>query len=201
MLKVREIMTADVLMLNPETSLRDAAEMLAAQHVSGAPVVEGRRVVGVLSASDLLSFLASTPGVPSEREDADQGEWGEPAPETDEGVEAPGAFFTDMWDDAGADATVRFAESASPEWDVLSDHTVAEAMSRLAFSVPPGADIERAASYMRSAGVHRLLVVEDGALVGIVSSMDLARAIAERRVARRVYTFNRERDFDDRGWE
>jgi CBS domain-containing protein len=58
MLRVRDIMTRTVLTAAPDTTLRDAMTLLCEHHVSGAPVVEGGRVVGVFSATDLLTYLS-----------------------------------------------------------------------------------------------------------------------------------------------
>jgi CBS domain-containing protein len=57
-------MTREVVTLDPEMSLRDALDILTARRISGAPVVEADKVVGVLSAMDIIEFLATTPGVP-----------------------------------------------------------------------------------------------------------------------------------------
>src|SRR6266542_2620270 len=64
---VRDIMSTEVLVLSPDLTLRDAIELLAARHITGAPVVAGDRVIGVISANDVLAFEAATPGVPTER--------------------------------------------------------------------------------------------------------------------------------------
>ena len=55
-------------------------------------------------------------------------------------------------------------------------------------SLPSTAPITQAAEEMKTAGVHRLLVVDDGKLVGIITSTDVARTVAEhglRNVDRR----------------
>jgi CBS domain-containing protein len=44
MLKLRDIMTHSVVTLAPETTLREAAEVLSARHLTGAPVVAGSKV-------------------------------------------------------------------------------------------------------------------------------------------------------------
>jgi CBS domain-containing protein len=51
-------MTRDVVSAAPDLTIREAMELLSEKHVSGAPVVDGGKVVGVFSASDLLAFLA-----------------------------------------------------------------------------------------------------------------------------------------------
>lgn len=60
MLRLRDIMTTELVTVSPELSLRDAMELLVTSHVSGAPVVAQHRVVGVVSATDLLGFAAAT---------------------------------------------------------------------------------------------------------------------------------------------
>ena len=40
-LRLRDIMTTDALTVTPETTVREAMELLARHHVSGAPVVSG----------------------------------------------------------------------------------------------------------------------------------------------------------------
>jgi len=43
MLRLRDIMTTDALTVTPETTVREAMELLARHHVSDAPVVGGTR--------------------------------------------------------------------------------------------------------------------------------------------------------------
>lgn len=181
MSKVRDWMSTDVVAVAPDLTLRSAVELLATRHIGGAPVLAGSRVVGVISVSDILSFEASTPGVPA----ADEGraEWElEPPEEWREGDEAPAAFFIDVWPDAGADVLERFEEIGSPEWDLLGEHTVAEAMSRRVAAVGPETSVRAAARLMGKLEIHRLLVLERGKLLGVVSASDIVRAVAEARV-------------------
>jgi CBS domain-containing protein len=66
----------------------------------------------------------------------------------------------------------------SPEWDALDEHTVAEVMSLRILSVAPGASLTEVARLMEGEAVHRLLVMEGDALLGILSALDLVRATA-----------------------
>ncbi len=50
-------MTREVVTLSPDDSLKAAVEKLSSRGISGAPVVENGKVVGILSLSDILSFL------------------------------------------------------------------------------------------------------------------------------------------------
>ena len=54
-MKVRELMTEDVIAVGPDTPLKEVAEILAARRISGLPVVdEERKVLGVVSEADIL---------------------------------------------------------------------------------------------------------------------------------------------------
>lgn len=183
-LTVRDIMSSGVQVLDPEMTLRDAVEVLAAQHISGAPVVAGSGVVGAISANDIIAFEAETPGVPTEQPEQPEQDGFEPVEEEEwaKEAEAPGAYFNDLWVDAGAEVPERFEELKGAEWDVLGEHTVAEAMSQGVRSVLPDAKVADAAAYMLKEHIHRAVVLEKGELLGIVTATDIMRAVAERRV-------------------
>jgi len=199
MLKVRDIMSTNIVSVTSDTTLRDAIELFAQRHVSGAPVIDGTDVLGVVSASDILAFEASNPGVPTER---DEVEWSdieqeeEPASDGIEDEDEPtGEFFTEEWADAGAGVAERMAELKSPEWDVLEEHTVEEVMTRKLLAVRPHSPVEEAARLMSKSGIHRVFVTEDTRIVGVVSAIDIAHAVARHQVGSRTYVFNRDRDF------
>jgi signal-transduction protein with cAMP-binding, CBS, and nucleotidyltransferase domain len=155
--------------------------MLATEEISGAPVVRGSRVLGVFSVTDILRFLSDTEAVPTER--PEQAEWGEfEDPEVWEEGKAPASPFFDFWTDVGADVWERFSETEGPEWDVLQEHTVSEVMTRVLCTLTPETEVHEATEYMIRAGVHRLLVTHDLALVGIITATDVLRAVAERRI-------------------
>ena len=109
MLRLRDIMTTDVVTVSPELTIRDAMALFATRHVSGAPVVSGKQVVGVVSLTHLAEFGASEPGVPTARPRSE--DEGAPPPWV-EGEEAPGNFFAEMWEDTGADVAERLASLA-----------------------------------------------------------------------------------------
>ena len=53
-MKVRDVMTKVVLTVTPDTPLKLVAKRMLEYGISGMPVVEGERVVGVLSETDIL---------------------------------------------------------------------------------------------------------------------------------------------------
>jgi CBS domain-containing protein len=191
MLRVQDIMTTDVVTVSPTTTLRDAAELFARRHIGGAPVLDGQHVVGVVSTSDILTF-AATSHAPAETGVTDGEDWADPAGDGDwDDSDGAASFFADRWTFSDADAVDFFAEASGPSGSTLDGHTVAEVMTAGILSLPPEADVTIAAERMRTADVHRLLVMERGDLVGILSTTDLARAIAGRRVGTRTYAFDK----------
>jgi CBS domain-containing protein len=164
-LTVADVMTRDVETVTPETSLRTLIELLAERHVGGVPVVSGAQVVGVVSTTDVLSFVASREKEPPGEDDEEDAvaarvieEEGEPA----------ASYFDADW--VGSD-------------DPLDRHVVAEAMTSPAQSVPSTADVREAADVMCRAGIHRVVVLDGDHLAGIVTTSDLARAGAGRRLS------------------
>ena len=65
-MRVKDLMTTDVLTVQTSTLLKDAAALLAQHRISGLPVVDGeRRVLGVLSEGDILYKESDTSGRPN----------------------------------------------------------------------------------------------------------------------------------------
>jgi CBS domain-containing protein len=187
MLTLREIMTPKVISLLPEMTLRDAIDVLATHHISGAPVVERGRVVGVLSARDVVEFLASVVPEPSP-DDVETDGFSDA--DTGNGTTGDGAqYFVDLWPETPAPLTARFDGGRPNGLDLLGDHTVAEAMSPAPAGFRPATDVREAADAMQRTGAHRVLVMEGDRLVGIVSALDVARAAAQHRLRDRRYVF------------
>src|SRR6478672_137289 len=138
-------MTSDPIHVGPQTTLREAMELLSENHITGVPVLSGRKVVGVFSASDLLDFLT----------------------DYDETSPSIGRL------------------SRTP----LDDVMVSEVMTRHIQSLPPECGVEEAAAFMKDAQIHRVMVMKEDDLVGIVSTMDVAKAVADHRFTRRTYVF------------
>jgi CBS domain-containing protein len=202
MLRLRDIMTSDLLTVSPETSVREALELLGGRHVSGAPVISGGKLVGLVTGTDLMTFVAALPGVPTQRETQDEsGDWPDPSVEADveNERESASAFYSELWDDVGADVTERIASVEGPEWNMLEEHDVSEVMTSLPLvTLVPDADVEEAADLMKEKGIHRILVTDGHSLLGVVSALDVAKAVAERKLTRRTYVFNRDRDHFNR---
>jgi CBS domain-containing protein len=178
--QLSEIMSTELVTLDPDETLREAVTLFADHDISGAPVVAAGQLVGVISTTDIIAVEASSPGVPAEQpQHANWGDRDEPT-EWVEGEEPPPAYFLELWDDAGPPVDVRVAETFGPEWDTLAEHTVAEAMTRTILSLPPATTVEEAARFMADHRIHRLLVMDGERLVGWVTSTDVLDAVGER---------------------
>ncbi|HJP87224.1 MAG TPA: CBS domain-containing protein [Gemmatimonadaceae bacterium] len=149
MLRIRDVMTRNVLTATPDMPLTDALALLTENHVSGAPVVDGGKVAGVFSATDLLAFFADLQSPPR------------------------GLAFRD-----------RRARAAP-----LEDVTVADVMTRQVESLPPDCSVEEAALLMGRKQIHRVMVMMGDVLLGIVSTADVAKAVAEQRIRNRTFVF------------
>jgi CBS domain-containing protein len=168
MLALRDIMTREIATLSPEDTLGDAIAMLSERYITGAPVVSGEEVVGVISAMDIIDYASTARNVMVTNE-AEPWEGVGPGPSS--------SYFTDPWDEPESQL-----EAGDEFHDALQDHTVDEAMTRGLLLLPPRTEVHVAAAFMIEHGVHRLLVVEDGRLEGLVTTTDFLRLIADRRL-------------------
>ncbi len=65
--------------------------------------------------------------------------------------------------------------------DRVQNLTASDAMTKEIVSLTSEATIEQVAATMLMHRVHRVLVIEDGALVGVISSFDLLRVVAKQK--------------------
>jgi CBS domain-containing protein len=189
-LKISEIMTGEVATVTPEATLKEVVELLAVRHVSGAPVVAGNSVVGVITAADILCFATGSLSIPAAQSDDVAYTDSAAGADAERETVPPASYFTELWAEATADVADRMTHSETTEWDVLDEHTVDEVMTRSVCSLPPNHSVFEAAELMRQKSIHRVLVVNDGRLVGIVSALDIVRAVADHRLTERRYIFN-----------
>jgi len=69
---VGEIMQEKVVTVAPDDSLQEVARLMFSKHIHRVPVVEGTRVVGVISASDVLRAVAGTGTIVVDRKSKQQ---------------------------------------------------------------------------------------------------------------------------------
>lgn len=192
MLQVRDVMTHDVITLSPEHTLREAMELLSREHVSGAPVVRGLQMVGVVSASDLMEFAAALPPLSdAEVEPLDVRVLDENVEELpgEDLEEQAASWFLARWRDERPDVDERIVEAGESTWSELDEHTVSEVMTPGVVSIRPTDPLAAAADLMRRRRLHRTLVMEKSRLVGILSTTDIVAAVADGRLMRTRWVF------------
>ena len=57
-LKIADVMTRDIKSLSPANTMRSVVDLMRQNHISGAPVMDGDLLVGVISQEDLMRALA-----------------------------------------------------------------------------------------------------------------------------------------------
>ena len=150
----RDIMTTTVVSVVPSMKLREAAVVLRDNRITGAAVVtETGRLIGVLSETDLV-----------ERES-------QPRVRTFE-FSKPRARARMSNPPA---KTIEVLEAIETP---LADTTVGEVFSPYVITARPTAPLTLLAREMVRNQVHRIFILDGTALVGVVSSMDVMKAVA-----------------------
>jgi len=150
----RDLMQTGLVTVEPDAPLSVVQRVFVEEEIHGAPVVDSEgRVLGVITSTDLLRAAGESEELrPSE----------------------PAYFRGDLdlhgfdWDRAPIDLRERLADTVAG--DVMTTEIV---------SVPPDATVASVARTLREQAVHRVLVIDDGELLGLISAMDLV-ALLER---------------------
>lgn len=198
-MRVSELMTPDPVTVSPRSSIDEAMAAMDEYDVRHLPVVEGGRLVGVISDRDLLDVSGWLPA--SKRAVL----LGVTRPATvDEIVSGPPATIAP--DDTIVSAVVEFVSRSIgclpvvkggelvgvlSELDVLRayaravdsgllerglDPPIGECMSPAATTVEPEDSLAEATAVLESLGVHHLPVVRGRRVLGMLSDRDLRRA-------------------------
>jgi CBS domain-containing protein len=54
---VREIMTEEVISVGPQTTVKEAMALMTEKHIRHLPVIEGAKIVGMISIGDLVKSI------------------------------------------------------------------------------------------------------------------------------------------------
>jgi CBS domain-containing protein len=144
-------MNPDVMTVADEMTTGELARYLTEREISGAPVVDSQgHLIGVVSMTDIGRHMAE----PSDLESARGSE-----------------FYRDLADEALEDFGQRYVEQSAA--------TVRDVMTPVIHQVPATATVAEAARVMVREHIHRLVVTQGREPVGIITSMDLLRVVAE----------------------
>ena len=147
MLKVKDIMTREVITVSPETEIAQAAKLLLANRINGLPVInESGALVGILCQSDLIVQQMNIP-IPS--------------------------LFTIL--DGYIPLTL--SKRLDKEVEKIAATKAADAMTPDPITVTPETGIEEVATLMVDKNYHTLPVIDGGKLVGIVGKEDILKTL------------------------
>lgn len=165
-LLAKDVMQTDVLTLRPDDTVESAVGLLEEYHVSGAPVLDGfGKILGVLSSTDV-----------ARREHVHEGSvsvgrvgGGGVGPDEDDGID----FEDEVLDSEGYSPEL-FASARVDEW-----------MSHRLVSVAPEATLAEVCRLMVAESIHRVFVVREEALCGVISTFDVVRLMAAESEVKR----------------
>ncbi len=147
MLKVKDIMTRELITVSPETEIVHATKLLLENRINGVPVTdETGKLVGILCQSDLIAQQKKLP-IPS--------------------------FFTFL----NGLIPMTSMKQIEKQVQKITATTVAQAMTKNPVTIQPDTDIEEVAALMVDNNFHTIPVVDEGKLVGIVGKEDILRTL------------------------
>jgi CBS domain-containing protein len=157
-LRVRDLMTTDVVTLQPTDTIKTAAIKFAVDNISGAPVVDNRNhLLGIVSQNDILRTLLkyqdlldkdNPEGLSILKHSLDSGE--------------------------GGDRIVKAV-------DEISDMEISTIMTYSTLTTSADAPILDVLRAMINMDVNRVPVIEKGVLIGIISRGDITFALYKRK--------------------
>ena len=158
----RDVMKTEVRTVSPDISLTDLEKLFIDNRVTGFPVVESERLVGVVSRSDIVRKIVTEQSYAEYVSDyyRDVGSFDEPRP-------------ADTLPELGSQIGSRLASA-----------TVRDVMSQEPVTVSADDPVSRVAEQLVERRIHRVPVVaSDGRLEGIITSLDLVGLLVDREPA------------------
>ncbi len=154
-MKVRDIMNVKPITIQADDPVSEASRKLKENKISGMPVLDGEKLVGIISESDLLRLLSV--------EEESGSLW---LPSPFEVFEVP---FRDL---------LRW-ERMRASMETIPEKKVSDVMKRNLHEIGPDDSIEEAANIMTRHRINRLPVVEDGKIIGIVTRGDIISGLGQ----------------------
>lgn len=156
-MKVKDAMNIDVITCKPDDPVSTLVDLFKNNHISGMPVVENEKVVGIVSETDLLK-LFKTPEISVDML----------LPSPFEIIEMP------------IRSVIRFEEFKKSLEDIHMK-PVRDIMKKKIYSISPDSTLEDASNMMVKYRVNRLPVIENGKLVGILVRSDIIRCLSKEQ--------------------
>ncbi len=150
MLKAKDIMSEEIIVVNETDTVRELALTLLTHKINGAPVVdETHQVVGVVTESDLI-FQNKKVHIPT----------------------AVAIFDSFLF--------LERPDKMEKELKKISGTRVSDICSYEVVSVEPETPLDELATLMAEKKIHTLPVIEGGQLVGIIGNSDIIKTITQK---------------------
>jgi predicted transcriptional regulator len=150
---VKDLMSPDIMTVADDMTTDELARYLIERESSGAPVVDSQgHLIGVVSMTDIGRNMAEPSGFASSR--------------------SSGFYRDNAADLTLEDFGQRYVEERAA--------TVRDVMTPVIHQVPVTASATEAARIMVAQHIHRLVVTQGKEPVGIITSMDLLKMVAEQ---------------------
>lgn len=153
-MKVKDVMNSNVVSCKPDDTVREAARVLKENNISGAPILEGEELVGIVSEGDLLKLLILP----------EKGELWLPSPF--EVIEVP---IRELF---GWEETKKMLSD-------VGSTKIEEIMTKDVHTISSEASVEEASEHMIRHRINRLPVTEDSRVVGIITRGDIIKGLAK----------------------
>ena len=153
-LKVRDLMTTEVLTLRPDDTVKKAANRLALDNVSGAPIVDNKNhLLGFVSENDILHVIMKYQDKMDKQ------------------------MAGDSLLDYSMDSVIESDDNLKKVSEEISNIQMSTIMVRSVMTTTPDAPIIEVLRLMLRLGINRIPVLEKGILVGIISRGDIIFAL------------------------
>lgn len=153
---VQEIMTTELYVVDPEMLLSDLEWEFSRRRISGAPVIEDGKLVGMISRGDIVRRIGFSHAMSEMALD----------------------YYRQL-EGGNAEDIERLADQTLGSQ--LRTLHVRDTMTSQPVTIEPEATVQQAAALMKEKRVHRLIVVRGSQPVGVVSSFDLIALLARSR--------------------
>lgn len=152
-MKVKDIMNSNVVVCHPDTTISAVSQLLKSHKISGMPVTENEKVVGIISEGDILKLLE----IPKH----DSGLW---LPSPFEIIEIPIRELIN-W------------EETKGMLENIGSKPIKEIMKTNVHVISPENDIEEAIRMLSKNNINRLPVVQNDKLIGIITRGDILQGL------------------------
>lgn len=147
-MKIKEIMTEGVITANADASISDIAKLMHEHKIHGVPVVDGSRLVGIITETDFFIKGEMEIHLPS---------------------------YVDFLTKTGLSSVEK--ESGSAEFNEIIKAKASDIMTTECVTIGPEDDVKELIKLLKERDLHTVPVTAGDTLVGIVTVADIIKLI------------------------